>query len=211
MICWPFLFWNGWGKHMRTVSTSLLGMGRLLSCSEHLQAPLKGPPLRPDGNCGLTVPGEGAALGFGEPPVRQAARALLTVTEETLLQLEGQTGQKMVRHLLLAWRPVSSALSSCCISTGDRKQAPCRCKRRPSWPLGGAAASGQSLQVQRGVFMLGEPGSQERWDPGANAFIIPRCKLICNSKWKHPLSTWKLWTWRFFLTPFFVWNTYNLL
>ena len=113
---------------MRTGNTLLLGMGRLLSSSEHLQILLKGPPLPPDCSCGLVVPGEGAALGFSEPWARQAARALLTVTEETTLQLEGQTGQKIVSHLLLAWRPMSSALSSCCISMGDGKQAPCHSK-----------------------------------------------------------------------------------
>ena len=31
MKCWPFLFWNGWGKRMRMGITLLMGLGRLLS------------------------------------------------------------------------------------------------------------------------------------------------------------------------------------
>lgn len=68
----------------------------------HLQALLKGPPLPLGCNCGLMDPGEGAAQGFGEPRVHQAAHTLLVVPEETLLQLEGHIKQKIASHLLLA-------------------------------------------------------------------------------------------------------------
>lgn len=95
---------------MRMGTTLVLGTRRVFSSSEYLQAPLKGPPFPLDCNCGVMVPGEGATQGFGEPRVHQAAYALLVVPEE--LQLEGRIKQKIVSHLLLAWRCMSSVLSS---------------------------------------------------------------------------------------------------
>lgn len=129
--------------------------------------------------------------------------------EETLLWLEGQIGQKIAGHLLLAWRPVSSVLSFCCTSMGDGKQAPCCSKQWPSWLLGKAAASTQSMQVHWGVFVPGEPGSQKRWGPAGNMFSFPDVSWSVIPDRKCLFSTWKLWTLLFFFSFFFffLWNT----
>ncbi|RLW08906.1 hypothetical protein DV515_00002869, partial [Chloebia gouldiae] len=105
---------------------------------------LKGPPLPLDCNCGLMDPGEGAAQGCGEPRVHQAAYTLLVVPEE--LQLDGHKKQKIVTHLLLARRHMSSALSSCGFSVDA---ALCCSRCWPSWLLREVAASAPCLHQRR--------------------------------------------------------------
>lgn len=183
-------------------TTLILGTWRLLSSSEHLQALLKGPPLPLDCNCGLMDPGEGAAQGFGEPHVHQAAHTLLVVPGETLLQLEGHIKQKIASHLLLAWHLMSSVLSSCRFSMDDGKQAFCCSRRWPSWLLREAAASAQSLQVHWGVFMPRQPGSEKKWEQGQTLFPDENWSVTPNGK--HSVPIWKLWTLHFFHTSFFV-------
>lgn len=159
--CWPFLFWNVWEKCMRTGITFILGTWRLLFSSEYLQPVLKGPPLPLGCSCGLMDPAEGAAQGFGEPRVHQAAYTLLVAPKE--LQLEGHIKEKIASHLLLAWHLMSSKLSSCGCSMGA---AFCYSRCWPSWLLREVVASARSLQAHWGVFMPRQPGSEERWEQG---------------------------------------------
>lgn len=162
-------------------TTLVLGTWRVFSSSEYLQAPLKGPPFPLDCNCGVMVPGEGATQGFGEPRVHQAAYALLVVPEE--LQLEGRIKQKIVSHLLLAWHCMSSVLSSWGFSMDT---AFCCSRCWPSWLLREVAASAQSLQVHINTLrcVYGQ-AARIRGDMGTGSnVIIPRRKMVCNSKRK---------------------------
>lgn len=147
-------------------------------------------------NCGVTDPGEGAAQGFGEPCVHQAAYALLVVPEE--LQLEGHIKQKIVSHLLLAWHCMSSVLSSWGFSMDT---AFCCSRCWPSWLLREVAASAQSLQVHWGVFMARQPGSEETWEQG-QMLSFPEENWSVTPKGKDSVPIWKQQTLHFYCTPF---------